>query len=246
MLRKSPIQVIDKAVTLLRIISDLKQGASALELSKLSGLDRTTVHRILKSLIVWDLVIHEDGMFKSGPESLFYSTRYLNRLNIRRVALPFMVEIQKLLTDKQAVISLSIPVREHVVLIERIWTQLTPLNVLMDLSDQYPIEKIPSGLAMLATFTPEQCLNILDDKRYKDIESRLLQIRAAQGFCIGANEQRLGLSSVAYPVINLRGEGVGALVIAGLDAEHELSLNSPLAGHLKRACENISGQLNYL
>lgn len=202
MIRKSPIQVIDKAVTLLRIISDLKQGASALELAKLSGLDRTTVHRILKSLIVWDLVIHEDGMFKSGPESLFYSTRYLNRLNIRRVALPFMVEIQKLLTDKQAVISLSIPVREHVVLIERIWTQLTPLNVLMDLSDQYPIDKIPSGLAMLATYNPLVCREILDEQRCAEIEPRLTEIRAAKGFCIGANEQQLGLNSIAYPVLN--------------------------------------------
>ena len=246
MQNRSPVQVIDKAITLMRIISELKQGASALELSKLSGLDRTTVHRILKSLMVWDLVIHEEGMFKSGPESLFYSTQYLNRLNIRRVALPFMIEIQKLLTEKQAVISLSIPVRDHVVLIERIWTQLTPLNVLMDLSDQYLIDKIPSGLAILATYTEENCRMLLDAERYAAVEPRLRQICDSQGFCIGVNEQKIGLNSIAYPIFNGRDEGSGALVIAGLDAEDELALDSMLAGHLKRACENISGQLNYL
>ncbi|MFC6377966.1 IclR family transcriptional regulator domain-containing protein [Tatumella terrea] len=185
-------------------------------------------------------------MFKSGPESLFYSTQYLNRLNIRRVALPFMIEIQKLLTEKQAVISLSIPVRDHVVLIERIWTQLTPLNVLMDLSDQYLIDKIPSGLAILATYTEENCRMLLDAERYAAVEPRLRQICDSQGFCIGVNEQKIGLNSIAYPIFNGRDEGSGALVIAGLDAEDELALDSMLAGHLKRACENISGQLNYL
>ena len=38
------VQVIDRSIVLLRTLSGLKHGASALDLARLTGIDRTTIH----------------------------------------------------------------------------------------------------------------------------------------------------------------------------------------------------------
>jgi DNA-binding IclR family transcriptional regulator len=87
---------------------------------------------------------------------LIYSSAYLNRLNLRKIALPFTIELQRVIGDLQAIVSLSIPVGDEVVLIERMWTPSTPLNVIVDLADQFPIDGSPSGRAILATYSADQ------------------------------------------------------------------------------------------
>jgi len=50
------VQVIDRSIVLLRTLSGLKHGASALDLARLTGIDRTTIHRLLKTLTHWSLI----------------------------------------------------------------------------------------------------------------------------------------------------------------------------------------------
>ncbi|MEC5341229.1 helix-turn-helix domain-containing protein [Brenneria populi] len=237
------VQVIDRAIALLRTLSGLRYGASALELARLTGLDRTTIHRLLKTLRHWNLVESQSGSYRIGPESLIYSSAYLNRLNLRKIALPYIIELQRTIGDRQAIVSLSVPVADQVVLIERMWTPTTPLNAIVDLADQFPIDGSPSGRAVLATYDAAAAADILGAERYAEAQPLLEQIRRQQHFSFGRSEFKPGLSAAAFPIRAESGIAVGAVVVAGLDMEEEISPTSPLAGHLRRACEGIAGQL---
>ena len=237
------VQVIDRSIVLLRTLARLKQGASALELAKLTGIDRTTIHRLLKTLNHWNLIESHAGTYRIGAESLIYSSAYLNRLNLRKIALPFTIELQRVIGDLQAIVSLSIPVGDEVVLIERMWTPSTPLNVIVDLADQFPIDGSPSGRAILATYSAEQTHGLLGEERWQRIDPALQKIRSEQDFAFGHEEFKPGLHSIAYPIRPANGHAVGALVIAGLAMEEQTHPGSELASHLRRTCQGIAAQM---
>lgn len=240
------VQVIDRSIVLLRTLSGLKHGASALDLARLTGIDRTTIHRLLKTLTYWSLIESQGGTYRIGPECLIYSAAYLNRLNLRKIALPYAIELQRVIGERQAIVSLSVPVGDQVVLIERMWTPTTPLNVIVDLADQFPIDGSPSGRAVLATYDAATALGILGEARYAKALPALEQIRGQQDFAFGHGEFKPGLSSVAFPIRLEAGPAIGAVVVAGLEMEQETHPASSLASHVRRACEGIAAQLGNL
>lgn len=240
------VQVIDRSIVLLRTLSGLKHGASALDLARLTGIDRTTIHRLLKTLTHWSLIESQGGTYRIGPECLIYSAAYLNRLNLRKIALPYAIELQRVIGERQAIVSLSVPVGDQVVLIERMWTPTTPLNVIVDLADQFPIDGSPSGRAVLATYCEAAAQAILGEARYAKARPALEQIRSQQDFAFGHGEFKPGLSSVAFPIRVDAGQAIGAVVVAGLEMEDETHPASSLASHVRRACEGIAAQLGNL
>lgn len=240
------VQVIDRSIVLLRTLSSQKNGASALDLARLTGIDRTTIHRLLKTLTYWSLIESHNGTYRLGPECLVYSTAYLNRLNLRKIALPYAIELQRVTADRQAIVSVSVPVGDQVVLIERMWTPITPLNVIVDLADHFPLEGSPSGRAILATYDTAQAIAVLGAERHARVLPNLDTIRQQQDFAFGHNEFKPGLSSVAYPIRAGDGPAIGALVVAGLEMESEIHPQSPLASHVRRACDGIAAQLGDL
>jgi len=240
------VQVIDRSIVLLRTLAGLKHGASALDLARLTGIDRTTIHRLLKTLTYWSLIESQGGTYRIGPESLIYSAAYLNRLNLRKIALPYAIELQRVIGERQAIVSLSVPVGDQVVLIERMWTPSTPLNVIVDLADQFPIDGSPSGRAILATYGESTALAILGEERYARVLPALEQIRREADFAFGHGEFKPGLSSVAFPIRPEATIAMGAVVVAGLEMEDETHSSSSLASHVRRACEGIAAQLGSL
>jgi len=237
------VQVIDRSIILLRTLARLKHGASALDLAKMTGIDRTTIHRLLKTLHHWNLIESHSGTYRIGAESLIYSSAYLNRLNLRKIALPFTIELQRVIGELQAIVSLSIAVGDEVVLIERMWTPSTPLNVIVDLADQFPIDGSPSGRAILATYSDTLAQALVGPQRWQRVEPALQLIRGEQDFAFGHEEFRPGLHSIAYPIRPDSGPAVGALVVAGLAMEDQTHPGSPLASHMRRTCHGIAAQL---
>lgn len=240
------VQVIDRSIVLLRTLAALKHGASALDLARQTGIERSTIHRLLKTLTHWGLIESKGATYHIGPESLIYSAAYLNRLNLRRIALPYAIELQRVIGERPAIVSLSVPVGDQVVLIERMWTPATPLNVIVDLADQFPIEGSPSGRAVLATYSEATALGVLGEARYARALPALERIRSEQDFAFGHGEFKPGLSSLAFPIRVESGQALGAVVVAGLDMEEETHPASPLAAHVRRACEGIAAQLGNL
>ena len=147
------------------------------------------------------------------------------------------------MSERRAICSMSVPVDDQVVLFERMWTPTTPLNVIVDLADQFPGEGSPSGRAVLATYSEATALAVLGEARYANALPALERIRSNQGFAFGHGEFKPGLSSVAFPICVDTGQALGAVVVAGLGMEEESDPGSPLAAHVRRACEGIAAQL---
>ncbi|MBX6318365.1 IclR family transcriptional regulator [Pigmentiphaga sp.] len=240
------VQSVDRAFAVLRELTATPKGATALELSRRTGIERTTVHRLLKTLIHWGMVTAHEGTYALGPECLLFAAGHISRREIRRAVLPYAVELQeKVLQGRSALVSISIPARDRIVIVERIWTPLTPMNVIIEIGDQFLIDECASGKSVLSTYSEERCIATLGQARYDKIRPDLRKIRQAGGFCMTVGNYKRGLASIALPFRGQSTEALGAIVVSGLDLEDCLDAESPLAQHLHRACENVSAALRH-
>ncbi|GAA0519341.1 IclR family transcriptional regulator [Pigmentiphaga daeguensis] len=240
------VQSIDRAFMVLRELASTPQGATALDLSRRTGIERTTVHRLLKTLVHWDMVTADDGAYALGPECLLFATAHASRLNVRRAALPYAVELQeKVLHGRSALVSISVPARDRVIIVERIWTPRTPMNVIIDIGNQFPIDDCASGKAILSTYADDLCLATLGQARFDKVRPALRKIRQAGGFCATVGQYKRGLASLACPFQGRSPAALGAIVVSGLDLDDCLDTGSSLAQHLYRACENVSSALQH-
>jgi DNA-binding IclR family transcriptional regulator len=229
---------------LLERILAAPHGLTALELAELTKLDRTTVHRLLRTLAHWGMTEARGARHFLGPECLVLASAQLDRLNVRRAALPHAIDLQENgIGPRPGIVSISVPARDEIVIIERLWSPSAPLSILFEIGTRLPIDGSPSGRAMLATYSAERCAQILGQKRYDAVKARLKEVRACGGLSFGSSEIRPGVATMACAVLGRSGEALGALVVAGLGFEKELRVDSKLAQHLKRAARNVSAQL---
>lgn len=241
---RNRVQVIDRAMVLLDALMRMPRGASALELAHATKLDRTTVHRVLRTLAFWDMVQAHGGVYTLGPKCLVLGTAQHDRLGIRRAALPHAIELQeKGVGKRRAIVSISVPAQDEVVIIERIWTPAVPLNIITDIGTHFPLDGSVSGRAILAAWPHGRAVAHVGEERYAAIAARLETIRGAHGLSFGLSEMRPGVGTLACPVFGRGDEAVAALIVAGLALEEDLHPDSLLAQHALRSAAGISAML---
>jgi DNA-binding IclR family transcriptional regulator len=238
------VQAIDRAFLLLREMLAAPLGLTALQLAERTGLDRTTVHRLLRTLAYWSLTEAHGARYRLGPESLALASAYLDRLNVRRAALPHAIDLQENgIGSRPGIVSIAVPAREEVVIIERLWSPSAPLSILFEIGTRLPVDGSPSGRAILSTYAAQRCIALVGAKRYEALKPRLKEVVAQGGLSFGLSELHPGVGTLACAVRGPGGEAVGALVIAGLGFEKDLRADARLAQHLVRAAKNVSSQL---
>jgi len=149
------------------------------------------------------------------------------------------------LQGRSALVSISVPARDRVIIVERIWTPHTPMNVIIDIGNQFLIDDCASGKSILSTYPDELCIATLGQARFDKVRPALRKIRQAGGFCATVGRYKRGLASLACPFRGRGSAAQGAIVVSGLDLDDCLDMDSALAQHLHRACENVSAALQH-
>ncbi|MPZ53381.1 MAG: helix-turn-helix domain-containing protein [Acidimicrobiia bacterium] len=235
------VQSVDRACRLLGVLRTTPDdGLSALELARLTGIDRTAVHRLLQTLLANGVVEVRGSRYRLGPQTLVLGNAYLARLGIREV-LPYALDLQELLgRDNPWTVSLSVPTGDEVMIVDRVWGSRTPLDMILDIGTSLPIDSSASGRAMLAHLPPDEVTDLLGSERAAGVVARLNQIRSADGLSLARNELRPGVSAIAAALLDESGRPKGALILAGLELDAQAVPDSPVAGHVLRTAQRIS------
>jgi IclR family acetate operon transcriptional repressor len=238
--RRSTAQSVARAFDVLEVLKRASAPMSALEVARATGLDRTVVHRLLRTIGEYGLVCEERGTFRLGPASVLIANRYVDNLLVRRLALPYLLDLQRrVLGERPWNVSLSIPVGDVSTVVERIWTPSIPLDAVLDVGDTHPIDRGAAGRSMLAYYEESDAREVIGPERYADVAPVLESVRAAGGVALSAGEASPGIDAVAAVILSRRSQPVAAIGVAGLDLGDELAYDSSLAGHLGRAAEAI-------
>jgi len=238
--RRSTVQSVARAFDVLEVLKRATAPMSALEVARATGLDRTVVHRLLRTIGEYGLVFEERGTFRLGPASVLIANRYVDNLLVRRLALPYLLDLQsRVLGERPWNVSLSIPVGDVSTHVERIWTPSIPLDAVLDVGATHPIDRSAAGRSMLAYYEASDTRELIGPDRYSDVAPLLESVRAAGGIALSAGEASPGTYAVAAVILSRRSQPVAAIAVTGLDLGDELAYDSTLAGHLRRAAAAI-------
>jgi len=220
-----------------------------LEISGESGLDRAVVHRMTRALVDEGFVERErSGRYRMGPRSMVYANAYVDVLAIRRVGLPYAVELRERLgSDAPVVVSLNMRVGAEMTVIDAIWGSKTALASILQVGTRFPIEQSATGRCVLAYLPTETQQELCGPSLTPALTARLAAVREAGGIDSTVGDFRAGIVGLGAAIFDDERKPAAALALYGPDiGEVDLvDLKSDLAIALRRAADAIgfaSGQ----
>lgn len=250
---KEIVQSVVKALSILELVSENEVGL--IELSKKVELNKTTVHRLLNTLIYTGYVIQnpENNKYKITSRALSLSGNFLKGLDIVKIARPYIRELSEVANEVVHLVALD---GEDIVYIDKIDSENT-IRMHSYIGKRIPIYSTAVGKAFIA-YSDEESFdeiwkrisshikkltpNTITDKEimYEEIK----KIRE-QGFAIDDEENELGVICIAAPIFNFKGKMEYAISIS----TPQIRINKERLDEFKRliktATNSISKELGY-
>lgn len=240
---RGTLGTVRNAVLLLDLLTDGPAYQQLTDLAERSGLSVPTVHRLLRSLVLADLVEQDPGSsrYSLGPEVARLSQRYLGRLPILGALSPYLVSLRDTLA---ATIHVAVLVRASVVYVDRV-----------DAGDGGPYRDSHRVADALATASGRLLGARADDQTWAqcldayrgpvDGDPSALRATWASAVYLLSPEAGMGAAGeVAVPVLDASGRPVAALAAAvprGTDEERV----GDIAAHLSRAASAAGRTLGH-
>mgnify|MGYP004535662341 CR=1 FL=1 len=212
------MQSVDRIVTILALLSDSSKGMGITELSEACDLPKSTLHRILTSLVHHDFAVQDaqSKKYRLGSAMLRLGAKYLNQNDVRNIARPFLEQAEKELRET---VYLSVLQGGRVICVDTVNTS-HDLKYFLSVGKEMPFNASAAAKAILAYQSEEFIKNVLDgglvqstEKSIVDparMEKHLASIRIL-GYSVCEGEMAEGATAISAPLWDWQGQ-VGASV----------------------------------
>lgn len=245
---------VARAVAILQAFDESRIELGVTKLSQLTGIDKSTVYRLLNDL-------QQAGLIEQNPETSKYYLGFglvrlaglaLRRLELPDIARPHLRELAEL---SQETVNLSISTNgNEIINIDGVTSPQMVRNVGW-IGREMPIHAVSGGKVMMAYLPDERVDQILAEEleRFTEhtitdptrLRKELEQIRQV-GYGIAEEELEIGLSAVAAPIRNHEGQVAAIISVSGpafrLPRERLIELGITT----KQTADAISKQTGYI
>ncbi|GAA4122775.1 SMP-30/gluconolactonase/LRE family protein [Aminobacter aganoensis] len=217
------VQALTRGIQIVEAVASQPRGLRFTELLDQTQLAKGTLHRLLQALVDERLLAFDprDQVYRLAPRIFEWAHRVWDNFDLRGAAEP---ELGRLRDMTGEAVRLGVLDAASVLYIDqREAPQALRLN--NGVGGRVAPHASGIGKAILAHLTLERRRALLADSELQrltsstivDMEelSRQLDLIKARGYAISLNEQNSGISSVAAPVLDHRGEPIGAIGIVG-------------------------------
>lgn len=242
---------VDRAVELLLLLESASRDLGVTELAKLLGVQKSTVHNLLQTLMARDMVRQTDsGRFALGFRLMRLGAAAAERLDIRRIAMPFLRELAD---EANEYVLLAVLNRNEVTIIDSVAPQRSSFIVpRIDFSRTFHCTAL--GKVFLA-YGPQPLREIVFQDtltRYTtftlcqgdSLSAEIERIRN-QGYAVSCNETIEGVTCIGVPVFNAHGNLEAAVSISSATARLTTERYRAMADLLKQKAAAVSRVLGY-
>lgn len=222
------VQSLERALILIDSLSEMSDGASIKQLSGKTALNKSTIHRLLKTLINFEYVYQDRDTEKYhlGFKVLTISNILLQNLDIRQIARPYL---QKLFEKTGEVTQLSIECNSSVVFIDKIENHDRYVQMKSRIGHGLPMHCSSSGKVLLAWKKEEERKKILGEAPFTRYTkntitdfhafTKHLETVRKQGYATDWFECDDNIYCIAAPIFDTSNSVVAAVCIAGTSLE---------------------------
>jgi len=205
------IQVLSRAISVLRALRAEPDGLSLSQLSERTGLPRSTVHRLVTALEVEDFVAAASptGRVRLGPDVLRLGDG--GRRDLRAVLRPVM---ERIFGDVDETVDLAVLEGDRVRFIDQIPAPHR-LRAVSAVGAMFPLHCTANGKAILALLTDREAVALLPGRLQRYTPNTITQRRALlrelaqirdSGVALDREEHTLGISAAGFAVRDAGGQ----------------------------------------
>jgi len=247
---------IEKSIQILNYLSKAKRIVGISELSLKLSFPKSTVHRILNSLLRYSLVDQErdTSKYKLGLQILKYSNSFYNSFDFRQIAKPIL---KKICIETSFTTFLTVWQSDHSICIDSITPsqKSSTHHLFVEVGKEMPFHCTASAKVLLAYQRPEEINRIINEnplQKYtprtivdpKKLEEHLSKIRES-GFAICNEELEEGIKAVAAPVKDINRKIIASITITGLVKRMSSNNIDKLIKIVTNSAKEISKKIGY-
>lgn len=245
------VQVLDRAVGILELLSRTEEEMSLGELTAAIGLHKSTVHRLLMVLESHGLVERSSlhGRYRLGMRLFELGSTAVANLRLRESARPRMVWLAN---EVQETVHLSMLDHGSVICIDKIEPERS-IHMSFRIGNRFDAHVTASGKAMLAHLSEAELheylrtcnLRMFTRKTITDLNqltAELNQVREL-GYAVSDGEAELEVASVAVPILGSQGRVLASMCIIGPAYRITRDRIPALVERLRSVCGTLSTQL---
>lgn len=219
----SGVQALTKGFALLNLIYDAPSPMRFSDLLRYSAMPKGTLHRMLQALVDQRFVKLDERTqtYRLGNRLFEMAHKVWSEFDLRSAAEP---ELERLRQQMKETIRLGILEGEEVLVIDQRDTP-QPMRMANGVGSRFPAQASALGKALMAYQPPEKLREFLHGKVLGALTpntisnptelKRELELIKARGYAVSVEELHLGVSAVAAPILDHRGEAIGAIGITG-------------------------------
>lgn len=248
------VQSIERAFVILEQLSEHPNGMQITKLAVDTGLSKSTVHRLLATLIELQYVIQDEETerYKLSYRALYLSRNILSNSSLIAIAKPIL---QKLVEEINETIHLCIEEKGEVVYIEKIESNQT-IRMYSRIGSRAPMYCTGVGKMMLSDKNDTELAIIANQIHYtkktnntilnaEDLHTEIHTIRK-QGYALDNIENEEGIRCIAAPIYDFSGKIIASFSISGPSNRITLErIDNELAEKILQTAKVISLQLGY-
>lgn len=248
------VQSVDRALEIIDILEDEPQGLGVTPLSKKMGVSKSTIYRLLSSLLIKEYVRQneETQKYHLGLRLMQLGQTVTNQIDIRQVAAPVM---ERLVQDTGETVHLVVQEGYEIVYIDKIENQAT-IRMFSNIGKRAPMHCTGVGKAILSNLEDEEIENIIKENGLEKftnntitdphkLKEHLKEIQML-GYSIDDEEHEIGIKCAASPIFNFKGEVIAGISVAGPIMRINDNKIQHMAKEVLKASKEISESLGAL
>lgn len=251
---KSHIQSVDRALKILEILSDYNEGLRVAEISEEIELNRSTVHRMLSTLI------NSNYVFQDPETKLYKLTFKLFELGNKKLIGVDLLTVSKqytksLMENTNEVVHLTVRDGNEVVYIDKVEANNT-IRMASSIGKRGRMYSTSVGKAMLAYLPEYEVKKTWDSSTIEKLTKhsivsfdkfvRELEQIKIQGYAIDNEENELGVRCVGAPIFNREGMVDAAISVSGPAMRVTMDKIDEISKEVKKHASFISKELGYV
>ncbi len=247
------VQSVERTLDIIETLSAHKTGVGVTTLSKELKLHKSTVHRLLTTLMLRKYVEQdpETSKYRLGMKLFELGNAVLSKLDIRQHAMPYLRQLWR---ETGETIQLAIVDQTKVLYVDVLET-LERVGVKSNVGERVPLHASAPGKIWLASLPEERLNDVIKMIKFEpltpytiDNEQKLLEsISEAKrdGYAVDNQENSADLISVAAAVRNYRGRVIACIAITSPALRMSQERIKELGEKIKAAAHRISQSMGY-
>lgn len=254
MLMIDVVQSVDRALSILELLSDYEQGLGVTEISKITKLHKSTVYRLLSTLIYKGFVLQDPATNKYKISLKLYELgiKKLKDIDILKAS---EIYLRKLMKEVNEVVHLVVRDNYDIVYIDKVEADNT-IRMASTIGKRSPMYCTSVGKVMLAYLSDNEVKKVWENSKIEEytvntiidfdkFEQELFNIKK-NGYAVDDEENELGVRCVGAPIFNHNGTIEGAISVSGPTMRITKDKIDEIAVKVKKYASLISKELGFI